>query len=140
MLPRLRNTLVRSYVATRSDRGRRKEFVHKDKHRIRPCRQTERAHLRLGTSVNHPADPTTNMQRKKLSSSPSSSARSDPLAALLVPRHTYKQKITRKPSRNTFFGRRYGRFFFKTHLFRATARVARSRDDRIKSRRDVYKT
>lgn len=56
--------------ATRSDKDPRKELVHEDKHRGSDYVAKQSARLRLGTSVNHPADPTTNMQRKKLSPSP----------------------------------------------------------------------
>lgn len=59
------------------------------------------ARLRLGTSVNHPADPTTNMQRKKLSSSPRRRVPARIHSRLFSSYATYKQKITRKPSRNT---------------------------------------
>lgn len=55
--------------------------------------------------------------------------RSDPLAALLVPRHVQTEDYEETLS-EYILGREYNRFFFKTHLFRATARVARSRDDR----------
>lgn len=123
MLSGPRNTLVRPYAATRSDRGQRKEFVHEDKHRIRPCRQTERARLRLGTSVNHPADPTTNMQRKKPSRR---RLRSDLLSTFLVPRHVQIEDYEETLS-EYILGRGFGRFFFKTHLFRAVTRVAQSR-------------
>lgn len=55
--------------ATRSDKGQGKELVREDKHRGSDHVAKQSARLRLSTSVNHPADPTTNMQRKKLSSS-----------------------------------------------------------------------
>ncbi|EFN62810.1 hypothetical protein EAG_09806 [Camponotus floridanus] len=52
---------------TRSDKGQGKELVREDKHR--GSDHVAKQSARLSTSVNHPADSTTNMQRKKLSSS-----------------------------------------------------------------------
>lgn len=61
-------TLVRGLREATRDQG--KELAREDKHRGSDHVAKQSARLRLGTSVNHPADPTTNMQqRKKLSSS-----------------------------------------------------------------------
>lgn len=63
--------------------------------------------------------------------------RSDPLAALLVPRHVQTEDYEETHS-EYILGREYNRFFFKTHLFRATARVAHDHEMAgIKSRRRV---
>lgn len=99
MLSGPRNTLVRPYAATRSDRGQRKEFVHEDKHRIRPCRQTERARLRLSARPSI----TLQIQRQTCNARSLPAVVSVRIFSQLFSSHaTYKQKITRKPSRNTF--------------------------------------
>lgn len=163
MLRGPRNTLVRSYSwLVRQRVPRKKSSYTKINIGFRSCRQTERARAR---ALAHPlvsrhirqspsADPTTNMQRKKLSSSLVSFPSSPPsrrfrilLSRLFSSHAAHKQKITRKPSRNTFSAGGYGRaassssssssgsrLFRATARARARARVARSWNGRIKSR------